>query len=51
MVAVYRSYKWYINGPHVDVVIFNIILKATELLLAAYLTFFFLLKFRVYLDF
>ena len=50
MVAIYRSREQCINGPYVNVVIFNIILKAAEPLLAAFLTYFFLLKLKIYLD-
>jgi len=37
MVAVYRKCKWHINGPHVNIVIFDIILKAAEPLVAVFL--------------
>jgi len=37
----YKSREWYINGPHIDIVILNITLKATEPLFAAFLIYFF----------
>jgi len=45
----YKRRKRHINGPHIDIVIFNITLKAAEPLLAAFLIFF-LLKFKIYLN-
>jgi len=41
MVAMYKSHKRHINGPYIDVVIFNITLKVAKSLLTAILTYFF----------
>ena len=37
MVAMYRRHKWCINGSYVNIVILDIVLKAAEPLVAAFL--------------
>ena len=41
MVAIYRRRKQRIDGPYIDIVIFDIVLKAAEPLAAAFLIYFF----------